>query len=236
MEEQKQELTLHKPDRTSTDLAVFSTIEGFETGQRMANALSSSNIVPQNFQGPQNLGSCLIALDLAARMGLNPLVLMRGLYVVHGTPSFSGQFLAALINSSGLYKTKLKYEQVGEVGKPSFGYRCFAYDWDGDKIYGPAVSMQTAASEGWISKNPKWKSIPEMMLKYRAAAWFQRTNCPELTFGIPTREEVEDTEGVVDVPAQDIVEIDPEAIPVAQPMAENPAPTPAPELSPEEEF
>ena len=229
MAEQEKELDLHKPDRTSTDLAVFSTIEGFETGIRMANALSSSSIVPQNFQGQQNLGSCLIALDLAARMGLNPLVLMRGLYVVHGTPSFSGQFLAALINSSGLYKTKLKYEQVGDVGKPSFGYRCFAYDWDGDKIYGPTVTMQTAASEGWIAKNPKWKSIPEMMLKYRAAAWFQRTNCPELTFGIPTREEVEDAEGVVDVHPSEVVELDPENIPMAEAQA---APTPVPEPQP----
>lgn len=215
MSEQK-ELTLTKPDRTSNDLAVFSTIEGFEVGQRMATALSSSNIVPQNFQGQANLGSCLIALDLAARMGVNPLVLMRGLYVVHGTPSFSGQFVIALVNSSGLYKTKLKFEPVGEVGKPSFGYRCFAYDRDGDKIYGPIVDMQMAASEGWVTKNPKWKSMPDLMLRYRAGAFFQRTNCPELTFGIPTREEVEDTEGVIDIPSHEIKEVNPDEIPVAE--------------------
>lgn len=246
MAEQEKELALAKPDRTSTNLAVFSTIEGFETGQRMANALSSSNIVPQNFQGPQNLGSCLIALDLAARMGLNPLVLMRGLYVVHGTPSFSGQFVIGLVNASGLYKSRLKFEPVGTPGKPDFGYRCFAYDHDGDKIYGPVVSMQMAASEGWITKNPKWKSMPDLMLRYRAGAYFQRTNCPELTFGIPTREEVEDTEGVVDVPSHEVVEIDPDAIPVAeapsnvkvaQPMsAPSPAPAPHPPVTPEEDF
>lgn len=231
MAEQEKELDLHKPDRTSTDLAVFSTIEGFETGIRMSNALSSSSIVPQNFQGQNNLGSCLIALDLAARMGLNPLVLMRGLYVVHGTPSFSGQFVIALVNSSGLYKTKLKFEPVGEVGKPSFGYRCYAYDWAGDKVYGPVVDMQMAASEGWISKNPKWKSMPDLMLRYRAGAFFQRTNAPELTFGIPTREEVEDTEGVVDVHPSEVVELDPENIPMSEPQS-----APAPEVQPKEEF
>lgn len=215
MAEQK-ELALTKPDRTSTDLAVFSSIEGFEIGQRMANALSSSNIVPQNFQGQQNLGSCLIALDLAARMGVNPMVLMRGLYVVHGTPSFSGQFVIALVNSSGLYKSKLKFEPVGTIGQPDFGYRCFAYDRDGDKIYGPAATMQMAAAEGWIAKNPKWKSMPDLMLRYRAGAFFQRTNCPELTFGIPTREEVEDTEGVVDIPSHEVTEVNPDAIPVVE--------------------
>lgn len=220
------ELALHKPDRTSTDLAVFSTIEGFETGQRMAQALSSSNIVPQNFQGQQNLGSCLIALDLAARMGVNPLVLMRGLYVVHGTPSFSGQFVIALVNSSGLYKSKLKFEQVGEVGQPSFGYRAYAYDWDGDKVYGPAVTMKMAVDEGWVAKNPKWRTMPDLMLRYRCGAFFQRTNAPELTFGIPTREEVEDTEGVVDVPSAEVIEVNPDAVPMAQPIEAKPAPAP----------
>lgn len=215
MSEEK-EFTLTKADRTSTNLAVFSTIEGFEVGQRMAVALSSSKIVPQNFQGEQNIGSCLIALDLAARMGLSPLALMRGLYVVHGTPSFSGQFVIGLINSSGIYKSRLKFEPVGTPGQADFGYRCYAYDHDGDKIYGPAVTMQTAASEGWIAKNPKWKSIPDLMLRYRAGAFFQRTNAPELTLGIPTKEEIEDTEGaVVDVPAHEVVEIDPDAIPAA---------------------
>lgn len=228
MAEETKELALHKPDRTSTDLAVFSSIEGFETGQRMAAALSASNIVPQNFQGQQNLGSCLIALDLAARMGVNPLVLMRGLYVVHGTPSFSGQFVIALVNSSGLYKSKLKFEPVGTPGQANFGYRAYAYDWDGDKVYGPAVTMQMAANEGWIAKNPKWKNMPDLMLRYRAGAFFQRTNAPELTFGIPTREEVEDTDGVIDVPAHEIQEINPDQIPVAE-VKEEPKPKAEPE-------
>lgn len=220
---EEKEIALHKPVRTSTDLAVFSSIDGFEAGQRMAAALSASNIVPQTFQGQQNLGSCLIALDLAARMGVNPLVLMRGLYVVHGTPSFSGQFVIALINSSGMYKSKLKWEPVGTPGQADFGYRAYAYDWDGDKVYGPAVTMQMAMNEGWITKNPKWKNMPDLMLRYRSGAFFQRTNCPELTFGIPTREEVEDTKGVIDIPDRDVQEINPDEIPVAE-VKEEPKP------------
>lgn len=210
------EIQLSKPDRSSTNLCVFSSIDGFEVGQRMAVALNKSTLVPTNFQGEENFGSCLIALDLAARMGLNPLQLMQGLYVVHGKPSFSGQFVAGLINSSGLYKTKLKYEQVGEYGKPSFGYRCYAIDWDNDKVYGPSVTMEMVAAEGWIQKNPKWRTMPDLMLRYRCASFFQRTNCPELTFGIPTREEVEDTNGVVDVPSHEVVDVNVDAIPVAE--------------------
>lgn len=216
MAEETKKLALHKPDRTSTNLAVFSSIDGFEAAQRMAAALSSSQIVPKNFQGQERTGDCMIAIDLAARMGLSPIMLMQGMYVYNGKPSFYGNFVVGLINSSGLYKSKLKYEQVGEFGKPSFGYRAYAYDWDGDKIYGPAVTLQTAMDEGWYAKNPKWKSIPDLMLRYRSGAWFQRSNCPELTFGIPTREEVEDTDGVIDVPAHEVQEINPDEMPVAE--------------------
>ena len=211
------ELALSTPDRSQTNLAVFSTIEGFETGQRIAKALTTSSLVPDNFKGDQNLGSCMIALDLAARMGINPLQLMQGLYVVHGKPAFSGQFVGGLVNASRIYKSKLKLEQVGEEGKPSFGYRAYAYDWDGDKVTGPAVTMQMAASEGWITKNPKWKSMPDLMLRYRAISFFQRTNCPELTFGIPTREEVEDVNGeIIDVPSHEVTEVNVESIPIEE--------------------
>lgn len=232
MEEEK-ELALRKPDRTSTDLAVFSSIEGFEVAQRMAKALYTSTMVPETYRGEKNLGSCLIALDLSARLGLNPLMVMQNLYVVKGKPSFSGQFLIGLINSSGLYKSKLKFEQVGEVGKDTYGYRAYAIDHDGDKVYGPAVTMRMAVGEGWWNTNMKWQTMTELMIRYRAGALFARTNCPEITFGFQTIEEVEDLGGkVVDIPPHEVQEIDPTQIPVseakpiqeAKPVAEAKAP------------
>lgn len=213
---EEKELALSKPNRTSTDLCVFSSIEGFEIGQRMAVALNKSNIVPKDFQGDNNLGNCLIALDLAARMGLNPLTLMRGMYVYNGTPSFYGQFVIALVNSSGLYKSRLKFEQVGEIGKPTFGYRAYAIDYDGDKVYGPVVDMQMAINEGWFNRNPKWKNMTELMLRYRSGAFFQKANCPELTFGIPTKEEIEDENVAIDIPSHEVIEIDVDAAPVVE--------------------
>lgn len=213
METTGKEVVLHDANKSTNNLCVFSTIEGFEVGQRIAKALSASNLVPSNFQGDENLGSCMIALDLAARMGINPLQLMQGLYVVHGKPSFSGQFVGGLVNASGIYKSRLKFEQMGTPGAPDFGYRVYAYDHEGDKVTGPIVTMAMAASEGWINKNPKWKSMPDLMLRYRAISFFQRTNCPEITFGIPTTEEIEDINGgVVDVPMTEITVVRPDDI------------------------
>lgn len=208
---EEKEIQLSKPNRTSTDLCVFSTLKGFEVGEKMARELSKSVIIPDNFRGEQNIGSCMVAIDLAARMGLNPLMVMQNLSVVHNKPSFSGKFLIGLVNASGLYKSRLKFEQIGTPGQPNFGCRAYAIDWDGDKIYGPVVDMQMAINEGWFNRNPKWKNMPSLMLRYRAGSFFVSTNCPELTFGIPTREEVEDTNGVVDIPSNEVVDIDVDA-------------------------
>lgn len=216
-----------KPNREGTDLAVFSSVSGFEVAQRMAKALSSSAMVPDTYRGEQNIGSCLIAIDLSARLGLNPLMVMQNLYVVKGKPTFSGQFLTGLINASGLYKSKLKYEQVGEPGKDSYGLRAYAIDWDGEKVYGPAVTIRMAIAEGWWNTNKKWQNLTDLMLRYRSSTFFARTNCPEITYGFQTIEEVEDLGGkVIDIPAHEVKEVNPSAIPTAEaePAKSKPAP------------
>lgn len=203
------------PDRTGKDLAVFSSIEGFEVAQRMAKALYTSQMVPATYQGEQNMGSCLIALDLSARLGLNPLMVMQNTFVVKGKPAFSGQFLIGLVNSSGLFKSKLKFEPVGQDGTDSFGYRAYAIDKDGDKVYGSAVTIAMAKGEGWWATNKKWQTMTDLMLRYRCGAFFARTNCPEITFGFSTTEELEDIK-VVDVPSHQVKEINLDDIPVAE--------------------
>lgn len=209
MDNNNQKIALANQDR-EVGFSVFSNSENFELAKQMAKCLNSSTLVPATYQGADKLSNCMIALDVSARLGLAPLVVMQSLYIVKGIPSFSGQFIIALVNSSGLYKTRLKFEQIGEYGKDSFGYIAYAYDFNGDKITGPAVTIEMAKKEGWFDKNPKWKNMPDLMLRYRSGAFFQRSNCPELTFGIYTKEEVDE----LDDKAQDLQTIDIDAIPV----------------------
>ena len=84
----------------STEIG-FTSIEGFASLQRMANMFTKSSMVPQTFQGDINLGNAAIALDMAIRMRANPLAVMQNLYIVHGRPSWSAQFLIATLNKSG---------------------------------------------------------------------------------------------------------------------------------------
>lgn len=57
----------------------------------------------------------------------------------------------------------------------------------------PPVTMEMAVNEGWYGKNgSKWRSMPDLMMQYRTAAFFGRIYAPELLMGLPTAEEVQD--------------------------------------------
>lgn len=170
-------------------------IKQFETQQRMAKMYSESTIVPDTYKG--NLGNCMIALDMAMRMNANPLMIMQNLYIVHGNPGWSSKFLIATINASGQY-SRLRYDWKGTEGADDWSCRCYAYEADDklkkEPLYGQWVSIGMAKSEGWFNKNgSKWKTMPGQMLMYRAAAFWQRTNCPEIGMGLMTAEELHDT-------------------------------------------
>lgn len=169
----------------------MTSLAGFELAQRVAKALATSNLVPKEYQG--NLSNCLIGLEMAQRIGASPLMVLQNLVVVHGRPTWSSQFLIATFNGSGKYSS-IRYEFSGEEGKDDYGCRAISTELaTGEKLSGPLVTIGLAKKEGWYGRNgSKWQSMPEMMLRYRAAAWFVRTTAPELAMGLQTQEEIHD--------------------------------------------
>ena len=161
----------------------------FEHGQRVAKMLAASDLVPKIFQN--NIGNCVIALNMANRMNADPLMVMQNLYVVHGKPAWSSKFLIATVNASGGF-SKLKYEE--DEATDGGRTRAYATDKsDGQTCYGAWVSMNMAKAEGWIDKNgSKWKTMPEVMRRYRAASFFVNQFAPEISMGIQTEYEVQD--------------------------------------------
>ena len=216
----------------STTTAMSSMFEfggNIERAWKFADVLSRSKIIPDTFQG--NPASVLIALDMSNRMRRNPLEVMQAMYIVHGKPSFSSSFLISLINSCGYYEP-LRFRFSGEGASRA----CVAWTVDkrtGEKVEGPEVSIGMAKSEGWYDKNgSKWKTMPEIMLRYRAASFFSRIYCPDLLGGFHSQEEAMDIAdperpdtGVLsgkDLQAQIVREIDPAMK----------APAPQPDLAP----
>ncbi len=171
--------------------AGFFDLQSFELIQRVSKAFSQSDLVPKNYQG--NLANCMIAMDMAQRIGANPLMVMQNLYIVHGTPGWSSKFLIATINASGRYSS-LRYEWKGEPGATDFGCRAWAVEREtGERLNGIYVTWAMVRAEGWDSKNgSKWKTMPDQMFIYRAAAFWQRAYAPELGMGLMTAEELGD--------------------------------------------
>lgn len=179
-------------------------VKQFETQQRMAQMYATSTIVPEAYRG--NLGNCVIAIDMAMRMNANPLMIIQNLYVVNGNPAFSSKFLIATINASGRY-SPLRYEWRGKEGSEERACRVCAYEsWDREHkepLYGDWVSIKMAKAEGWYDKKgSKWRTMPDQMLRYRAAAFWQRVYCPEISMGLMTSEEYEDIDDQTQVSYQ----------------------------------
>lgn len=174
---------------------------------RTAKMLSNSALVPDNYRNSTE--NCLVAIDIANRLGLSPIMVMQNLYIVKGKPSWSGSFCAAAVNGSGRF-TPLEFVFVGEPGTLSFG--CFARakrKSNNVVCVSDTVTMQMAADEGWISKaGSKWKTMPVQMMQYRAAAFFARIHCPDALLGLSTYDEVQDVQGYEQEKQKTLVTLD----------------------------
>lgn len=163
-------------------------IDSFRQSYKLATILARSSLIPQQYQGKAE--DCAIAIDMADRMGVSPLMVMQSLYIVKGKPSWSGQACMSFIKAR--YKDAYPV-YVGEKGTDSRGCFIKAATNEGDTVEGTVVTLKMAKDEGWTS-NKKWSTMPEQMLAYRAAAFFARVYCPETLMGIQVQGEVEDSE------------------------------------------
>lgn len=165
---------------------------------------------------PSALANCVIALDMAQRMNANPLMIMQNLHIIEGRPSWSSQFIIAAINNSGKFSplrfdlqwldeidaTYTTFEWINDKKTPQKhivrikNARCVAWALElatGQRLESAPVTMEMAVAEGWYGKNgSKWQSMPDLMLRYRSAAFFGRIYAPELLMGLPAAEEVRD--------------------------------------------
>lgn len=209
----------------------FGSLQSFELAVRQAKLLSSSTLVPaqyraviekkkgQNVSYEENdnaIPNCVIAMNMASRMGADPLMVMQNLYIVEGRPSWSSQWIIAAINGCGRF-SPLRFE-LKDLGDKEVEYtvtewesgqrqnrkvkttiqnmQCIAWAVEketGERITSPVVSIEMAVKEGWYQKNgSKWQTMPEVMLRYRTASFFGKLYAPELLMGLQTVEEMQD--------------------------------------------
>ena len=169
--------------------SIYKNTDSFEFAQRQAKSLCESNLVPTSYQGQKGLPNCLVALEMSKRMNLSPLTVMQNLNIIHGRPTWSAQFISSQIMGCGRFEN-FDYLVKGEG--ETLEVQCVAKRVEDQRLVkGTAVSMKMARLEGW-TKNSKYTSMPEVMLRNRAATFFGRQYIPDLLLGVQTSEEVVD--------------------------------------------
>lgn len=199
----------------TTAASIFATGEAFELAQRAAKLLAASTLLPDQFRN--NVPNCVVAMEMAQRLNASPFAVFQNLHVIHGRPGWSAQFLIGMINASGRF-TPLQFRMEGEAKDRACTAWARARD-TGEVIESPTVTMAMAAAEGWIGRNgSKWQTMPDVMLRYRAASFFAKFYAPDITLGMHTQEEV------AEEPA--LRNVTPYQAPPSGPPAEAPPPQP----------
>ena len=109
-------------------LNLFDPVQ-FEVMQRLSRMYASSDLVPDNYktvlkpypvnateaqiaainlenQAAQNkaIANCMIGLELSARIGASPLMVMQNMVPIYGKPTWSAKFLIATVNTCGRFE------------------------------------------------------------------------------------------------------------------------------------
>ena len=190
-EPQEIQLQSVQTQNASNYSAAINEIDRMREFYKMAQLYCQAENIPDAYKGKP--ADCMIAIDMANRMGVSPMMVMQSLYVVKGKPSWSGQACMSFIQANPNFKD-VKPVYVGEVGKPDRGcYISAKRASDGSEVKGVCVTIAMANAEGW-TRNSKWINMPDLMLAYRASSFFARVYCPQCLMGVSVEGEVEDSQ------------------------------------------
>lgn len=222
---------LARPDERY--VSIFEDPGRFGAQMKVAEMLSRTAFVPKAFQGKPE--DCLVALDMAGRLELNPLAVFPDIYVIDGRSSFSSKFLIALVNRSGRF-SRIQFD-CGTDGTAEVTYGAWEYGSKtpkktrvvvpnvyavasfsdlstGERYESPRVDMAFADRNGWVEKpGSKWQTMPEIMTRYRAASILIKSVCPEIVMGLEFADDLLDARE--DVPARQVV-LEPKPLPAAR--------------------
>lgn len=176
--------TLPVPSRTVAD--VFADAATFEHAQRVAKVFASSSLVPPHLRG--NVADCLIAYQIARRLNEEPLTVFQNIYIVSGRPGWKTEYMISRANKAGVFSGRITWDTTGAGDALSVTAKAALADTG--EVVSVTCDMKMARAEQW-TKNAKYTSMPEHMLRWRSAAMLIRLYAPEVMLGMPVVEELE---------------------------------------------
>jgi hypothetical protein len=186
MTDQSTALATTSQQQSPGALAFLHDGAAFEHLWRVAKAFSMSGMVPGHFQGKPE--SCMVALMYAQQLGEHPMVMFQEVTVINGRPGTSARFAISRANKSGILASPITWTSKGQGDSLEVQAKA-TLAATGEEITA-VVTMKEAIADGW-TRNSKYKSIPEQMLRWRAATRLINLYMPEVLFGLGVKDEVE---------------------------------------------
>jgi hypothetical protein len=176
--------------------------ESYAIMKDQARLFSISRLLPEAVRGSspeEAMANCLIALQMAQAMDELPFMVMQNIHIVRGKAGFAAQFMIARANASGVFKSRINWD-INRDDPNNLSVTAYAYLADTGERVEFTVDMKMAAAEKWTA-NEKYKSIPELMLRYRSATFLVRLYAPDVMLGYRTADELEDM-GAAEAPSK----------------------------------
>lgn len=170
---------------------ISNTMDLIERAKDFASFIANSDILPEHYRG--KVANVFIAVYTAFRMDIDPMFVLQNSFVVRGKFGISSSFAISLANASGKLSKDIDFRIKGEGA--SLEVTAYAVTKCGKEI-SHTVTMKMAHAEGWAKNNSKYSSMPELMLKYRAAMFLIRTHLPGALSGIGITHASEELEDV----------------------------------------
>lgn len=166
----------------------------FDHMVRVGRMLGMSPLVPQHLRKDGSEAATangVLILNMAERLGEDPLTVAQNIYFVNGSPGWNATYMISKANQFGVFENPIDWEVsgAGDALKVSAHGVLSA---TGKRVEVTA-SMEMAKAEGW-TRNSKYKSMPEQMLRYRSATMLIRLYCPEVMVGVPSVVELDDSQ------------------------------------------
>lgn len=162
----------------------------FQHSWRVATMFSRSNLVPTHLRG--KVEDCFLALYTARRLNEDPMVVMQNIYIVGSRPGWATSYLIARCNSMGVFKEQISWDVAGSGENLSVTAKATLKNGQQVKA---TVDMKTAKAENW-TRNAKYQTMPELMLRYRSATMLINLYAPEVKVGVTKTVEELETEYV----------------------------------------
>lgn len=198
-EPNQKEMTPHQPEQktltTSTTGVEYLASKSIEEKFRWASAYLKGGMVPASYKNPTQV---MVGLEYARELEVPPLVGIRNIAVIKGTPSIWGELPLALVKRSGKLESKSEFcfdkdlkkicWENGNITAEVYGAYCRTMRVGDEDELETWFTLDDAKRAGLLGRDNVWKTYPRRMLQMRARSQNLKDNFPDVLLGLSIAE------------------------------------------------